>query len=531
MRPEKERQTRAPIFLIYFSFLMPLNSMSQTDLAVKAGKDVAIVNTSYGVVRGYIRQSTFIFKGIPYGKAARFMAPERPERWEGVRNSMSYGPVCPSNSAPEFSDEFAFAFQRDAGTPDENCLNLNIWTQHIDLHSKRPVMVWLHGGGFSSGSAHEFPSLDGESLSKKGDIVLVSFNHRLNVLGFLDLSGYGEKYNKSANAGALDMVLALNWVKENIASFGGDPENVTIFGQSGGGTKVMCLMNAPAAKGLFCKAIVQSGSSLTHIITAATARKVAAELLVALHLQPNQVDSLQKIPYAKLEAAGNEALKKVAKTLKPEEMSVFGLEWEPVKDDDFLPYQPFEKAATELSKDIPLLVGSCKNEFMPFIPGPRHIPTDAAYMAAVKEAYPNTVTPSDYLDIDLLFRPLAINQADQKAATGKAPVYMYVFTWQSPVLDGAFKAFHCMDLPFVFGNIQRCEEMTGGGKEAYLLADQMSGAWINFAKSGNPNTKSLPLWPEYATEAGATMMFDTQCTVKYHHDKKLLAIHKSPSHE
>ena len=527
-------------FTVNLICIMPLIVVSQNSLTVVTGRNIAVVKTQYGAVRGYIYKGTYTFKGIPYGKADRFMAPQSPEKWTGIRNSMSYGFVCPPSSYPVFSDEFAFAFHRDLGVSDENCLNLNIWTQSINTNIKKPVMVYLHGGGFSSGSSHEFPWLDGENLSKQGDVVVVSFNHRLNILGFLDLSAYGDKYRYSANAGAMDMVLALTWVKENIANFGGDARNVTIFGQSGGGTKVMCLMNVPSAKGLFQKAIVQSGSSLTHIIEPRVSKKISAELLKELDLRPDDVDSLQKIPFVILDAAGKRALSKVEKTLKPEEMSVFGLEWEPMNDGDFLPYQPNEKAAIELSKDIPLLVGSCKNEFMPFITDSadtameevklkikkRYAEQTMAYIAAVKKAYPNTVKPIDYINIDFLFRPLAIAHADEKSLTGNALVYMYIFNWQSPVLDGKFKAMHCMDLPFVFDNIQYAEEMTGGGKNAYATAEKVSEAWINFARTGNPNHKGLPRWPLYNSQNGATMLFDKECEVKYHHDQVLLSLTK-----
>jgi len=299
-------------------------------------------------------------------------------------------------------------------------------------------------------------------------------------------------------------------------------------------------MNAPSAKGLFQKAIVQSGSYLTSFTEPSVSRRIAAALLDELQLKPEQVDSLQLISYERLNAASKKAIQKVTVALRAEGKPVpgFGISWGPNLDSNFLPYQLDAPEAKQLSKNVPLLVGSTKNEFTPFIPGSRDITMEAAkanlqkkygdktdaYLAAVKKAYPETTKPSDYIDIDVFFRPGAIRQADQKVSAGGAPVYMYLFTWQSPVLDGVFKAMHCMELPFVFDNIQRCEEMTGGGKQAYVLADKMSTAWINFARTGNPNNKLLPTWQPYTTENGAVMIFDNNCQVKQHPDKDLLSI-------
>jgi len=524
--------------LFLFALCMSQLINAQNNPSIVADKTNAIVQTGNGKVRGYIHNGIYIFKGIPYGKAERFMPPEKPASWEGVRSCMSYGPVCPNNQTPSFNDEIEFAFHRDRGYyTSEHCLNLNIWTKAISNTEKRPVMIWLHGGGFSSGSAVEFPSYDGENLSRKGAVV-VNINHRLNVVGFLDLSAYGEKYKNSSNVGAMDMIAALTWIKDNISNFGGDPNNVTLFGQSGGAAKITCLLNAPSAKGLFHKVIMQSGSYLNHFMERGVSQKVSAALLDELKIQPQQINSLETIPWEQLDAAGQKALAKVNETLKLEEMPAFGLEWEPVHDGNFIPFQPNEPAAIELSKNIPLLVGSVKNEYTPFVPGSGDLSIEKVnaklkekygdktsdYLSAVKKAYPETVKPSDYIDIDFIFRPLVIKQAKQKSALNAAPVYTYLFTWQSPVLDGVFKAFHCMDLPFVFNNIQRCEEMTGGGKEAYALADKVSEAWIQFARNGNPNHKGLPEWPAYTSENGATMIFDTDCQLKNHHDKELLVI-------
>ena len=529
-----------PIVLSLLVLSLPFMVVGQTKKTdpIVAGKGIANVSTESGNVRGYIHNGTFTFKGIPYAKAERFMAPSKPDSWTGVRSSMTYGPVCPMDITTTTNDEIEFPFHHDWGYTNENCLSLNVWTPQATNAQKRPVMVWLHGGGFTAGSSVELPSYDGENLTKKGDVVVVTVNHRLNILGFLDLSGYGEKYKNSANAGLMDLVAALQWVKQNITQFGGDPNNVTIFGQSGGGGKVTSLMNAPSAKGLFQKAIVQSGSYITSFTENELAKKVSAALLTELNLQPNQVDSLQHISYERLNAAGKKAIRKVSNDLKAEGKPTTGLGWGPIHDGNFLPYQTTDPAAMALSKEIPLLVGSTKNEFTPFVPGTRDITMEGAkanlqkkygdktdaYLAAVKKAYPETVKPSDYIDIDFNFRPLTVRQASGKAVPGAAPVYMYLFTWQSPVLDGAYKAMHCMEIPFVFDNINRCEEMTGGGQDAHILADKMSRAWIAFARTGNPNHKGLPTWPQYTPENGATMILDNTNQVKNNPDKELLQI-------
>ena len=520
--------------------LIPLFSNAQkASTPLVTGMNVAVVQTEQGKVRGYIHNGTYTYKGIPYAQAKRFQEPAKPASWEGVRSSMSYGPVCPLMSpTTQVMDESEFLFHHDWGYANEDCLRLNIWSQGINDGKKRPVMVWLHGGGYTAGSSQELPSYDGENISKKGDVVLVSVNHRLNILGFLDLSEFGEKYKP--NTGMLDLVVALQWIKANINAFGGDPNNITIFGQSGGGGKVTTLMSAPSAKGLYHKAIVESGI-WSDFQSQEISKRVGAAVLTELGLIPSRVDSIQKVPYEKLAAAGQRALTKVQSQLKEEGkvMGRFGLGWSPVKDGSFLPYNPSELQALALSADVPLIIGSTKNEFMPSLnPALRKSTAEEAkaflqkqygdktdaYIAAVKKAYPTDTNPTDLIDIDGFFRPGMVLQANEKSANSKAPVYMYLFTWQSPFMDGAYKAVHCMELPFVFNNIARCEEMTGGGKEAYVLADKMSQAWINFARTGNPNHKGIPAWQKYSEANGATMFFDNQCIEKYHHDKDILEL-------
>ena len=506
---------------------------------LQTGKDVAITNTDAGKVRGYVHNTIYTYKGIPYAEAKRFEAPQKPSPWTGVRSSMSYGPVSPlMMPTTAVQDESEFVFHHDWGYTSEDCMRLNVWTPGINDGKKRPVMFWIHGGGFTAGSSEELPSYDGESLSKKGDVVVVSINHRLNILGFLDLSAYGDKYKHSANVSVLDMKAALEWVKANIANFGGDPNNVTIFGQSGGGAKVLTLMAMPSAKGLFKKAINESGAFKSEMRDKAGTQAVAAELLKVLNLAPNQVDSLQTIPYAQLVAAGDKALKVINATAKAPANLVasVNLGWAPSVDGDDLPYQLYSKEALELSKDVPLLIGTVKNEFMTSLfTGMSDASLEQvtaviqkqqgdktnAYIAAVKKAYPNDTRPTDLMDVDVLFRPGAVALAKEKSALNAAPVYMYLFTWQSPVMDGKYKAVHCSELPFVFNNIARCEEMTGGTKEAYALSAKMSAAWINFARNGNPNDSSLPHWDAFNASNTATMHFDNKCELKPQMDKEL----------
>ena len=527
---------------VYLFSLLSISIATKAQLVT--GENIAVTNTNAGKVRGYINNSIFTYKGIPYAAAKRFEAPQKATAWQGIRSSMTYGPVAPlMDPTTSVQDEGEFIFHHDFGYTSEDCLRLNVWTPGINDGKKRPVMFWIHGGGFTAGSSQELPSYDGENLAKNGDVVIVSINHRLNILGFLDLSAYGEKYKHSANASMLDIKAALEWVRDNISNFGGDANNVTIFGQSGGGAKVNTLMAMPSAKGLFHKAINQSGSFRMNMLEKNTAQLIAAELLKALNLQPNQADSLQGIPFAQLSEAGKKAIKIVADKMKAEgkPVSGFGLSWGPSSDGEDLPYQLFSKEAFELSKNIPLLIGTTKNEFTPFMNGAL---TNAslekiketiksqkgekaeAYIAAVKKAYPDDTKPSDLLDIDVTFRPDAVIQANEKSALNAAPVYIYLFTWQSPVMDGKYKAVHCMEIPFVFNNIQRCQEMTGGNKDAYALAEKVSAAFINFAKNGNPNHKGLPEWPSYNATNTATMHFNNQCMVKPQLDAALFEISK-----
>lgn len=530
---------------IFVCAIIPFVLCAQkTSLPLVNGENIAVAQTNSGKVRGYIHNGVYTYKGIPYAQAKRFQAPEKPAPWEGVRSSMTYGPVSPlMTPTTTVQDEIEFLFHHDWGYTNEDCLRLNVWSPGINDGKKRPVMFWIHGGGYTAGSSQELPSYDGEAIAKKGDVVLVSINHRLNILGFLDLSEFGEKYKSSANASFYDLIAALQWVRDNISSFGGDPGNVTIFGQSGGGGKVSTLMSSPLAKGLFHKAIVQSGV-WADFQEQLISKRIGAAVLNELGIIPSKVDSIQKVPYDKLVAAGNRAQAKVREQLKAEGVQTDGLGlrfgWTPTLDGVLLTHHMKDPQSLAISSNIPLIIGSTKNEFMNSLRNPALRKANEAevkdflkktwgdktdaYIAAVKKAYPGDTRPNDLCDVDAFFRPGMVAQANAKSAGGTAPVFMYLFTWQSPVMDGAYKAIHCIEIPFAMNNIARCEEMTGGGKEAYALADKISQAWINFAKTGDPNHKGLPVWPKYTSSVGATMMFDNTCTVRNHPDKELLEL-------
>ena len=440
--------------------------------ALETSTKLTTVTTKSGPVAGYIDDGVFIYKGIPYAKAERFMPPVDPDPWTDVRPSRAYGPTCPQDKrAGWWSDDQAFAMHWDDGFPDEDCLRVNVWTAGINDGAKRPVMVWLHGGGFRAGSGQELISYDGTNLARSHGVVVVTLNHRLNVLGFLDLSAYGAKYARSGNAGMLDIVKALEWVRDNIASFGGDPSNVTIFGQSGGGGKVCTLMAMPSAKGLFGKAIVQSGS-ITDLATPSCSRRIGTYTVENLGLRASGVDAIKDIPYEKLLDAYNKALARIREearadgTIPENFLSAILYGQVPVVDGEVIPAQPLTPQGLAISADIPVIIGSTYHEF-----------------TRDRE--------------DPIFRPLAIAQAEARTAAGCAPVYLYRFDWESPVLDGSLGSTHCMELPFVFDNVELHRTMTGGCPADIELGHRISRFWSSFAATGKPESEGMPEWEVY----------------------------------
>ncbi len=507
---------------------------------IVASDNKAIVETSAGKVRGYTRNGIYTFKGIPYGAttegSARFMPPTKPASWAGLRSSMQYENVAPQGARAGWAnDEEAWMFSWEDGIQGEDCLRVNLWTPSINDNKKRPVMVWLHGGGFVAGSGQELRSYDGENLCKRGDVVVVSLNHRLGVLGYLDLSNYGDAYASSANVGMLDIVLALEWVRDNIGNFGGNSANVTIFGQSGGGGKVNTLMAMPTAKGLFHRAITQSGSML-RVGVHEKSSKLAAAVLSELGLSDSQVSQLHTLPFERLVSAGVAVTQRNARPGPPDFRRLADqLGWAPVVDGKVVPQQPFDPAAPAISSNVPLMVGTVLNEFLTAINHPEYESMSeeavakrvsdlygdksAEVIKVFRQAHPGA-KPFDILS--LIFaapvRQAAVTQAERKAALGAAPAYLYWFTWQTPVLDGRPRAFHCSELAFCFDNTDRCENMTGGGPEARSLAAKVSEAWLAFARSGNPNHRGLPEWPTFTAEKCPTMRFDTLCGVENNPD-------------
>ncbi|HEY2468208.1 MAG TPA: carboxylesterase/lipase family protein [Terracidiphilus sp.] len=510
-----------------------------------ARTDYAVVETVTGKVRGSSCNGIFVFKGIPYAAstagAARFLAPQKPTPWSGVRSSLTYGQVCPQPARTGWAnDEEAWLFNWDDGQSGEDCLRVNIWSPGLD-HRKHPVMVWLHGGGYTAGSGQELPSYDGESLSRKGDVVVVSINHRLNVLGYLNLAEYGSQYVGSANVGMLDIVAALEWVRDNIGNFGGDTGAVTIFGQSGGGGKVSTLMAMPSAKGLFHRAIVESGSTL-RVGNEEVSRATAATLLKELGLDKSSVEKLHDIPIADLEAAA------VKITRPPRLTGVINFRsmserpgWYPVNDGRVVAQHPFDPQASPLSASVPLLAGSTLNEFTSGISRPDAFDMTQAELekrvaeayqdragqviASYRQLYPNA-NPFQLWSVVATsgVRRNVIEQCARKAAQNAAPAYCYQFTWQTPIFNGRLMAFHCSELAFVFNNTARCDRMTGDGEAARSLAARMSDAWVAFARTGDPNVKGLPHWKPFSETERTTMIFNDTCEAKDNLDTEQLKL-------
>jgi len=475
---------------------------------------ISIADTKAGRVRGAVVDGISIFKGIRYGATTeghRFQPPQPPANWTGVHDAREFGQRSPQWMV-NLSGSSMFAALSGNRAISEDCLFLNVWTPAMRDGAKRPVMVWLHGGGFAMGESSA-SLYDGTRLAKRHDVVVVSLNHRLNVFGYLYLGEKaGAKYADSGNVGSLDMVLGLQWVRDNIAEFGGDPGNVTIFGESGGGAKVSVLMAMPPARGLFHKAIVQSGA----VTTAASKEQALTwteQFMRSLGLQPDEFNRLATMPAEKISAA-------VA-------ADPLGIRFSPVIDGRSLPRAPFEPDAPSVSQDVPMLIGSNKDETTTISMNPnlfalteKDLPSQIAYwlpgkdanatVAALKRLYP-FARPSDlYFTVTswAVMRRVGVMQAELKSAQRGAPAYMYVLDWESPVAGGQFKAFHGVDVPMVFDNLPLATKMTGPEEgQTQRVADAMSAASVAFARTGNPG------WAPYDTTTRQTMVFNVSSKV------------------
>ena len=485
----------------------------------------ATAETTAGRVRGSMRAGVHVFKGVRYGAPTggrnRFMPPAAPEPWTGVRDALEYGAAAPQGRS-----------QPVAG---EDCLFLNVWSRGLGDSGRRPVMVWLHGGGFSSGSGSS-RTYDGVNLCNRSDVVVVTLNHRLNIFGSAYLAELaGGDFAASGCAGMLDIVAALEWVRDNIEAFGGDPAGVTVFGESGGGRKVSTLLAMPGAKGLFHRAIIQSGAVL-RVRNPRDATREAELLLAKLGLRADQARDLQTVPTDRLFAAFTD----VSRDFEPEERVVGMTGSTPVLDGRFIPVHPFDPAAAEVSRDVPVIVGYNRTEETLWWRG-REMPLDmtetdlqgriaarlrsdadaSRVVAAYRDAYPDA-RPWDLYILICTDHPRGLyarELAARKTAQGGAPAWLYRFDWD---MGGEMKTPHALEIRFVFDNVDHTETRLfdlPGSPAARALAGRMSAAWAAFARTGNPDTADLPHWPVYATDTRQAMLFDNESRIVRDHDR------------
>jgi para-nitrobenzyl esterase len=488
-----------------------------------AAEASVIVETSAGKIRGVVNRDINTFKGVPYGASTagknRFMPPVKMPSWFGIRDATAYGPTAPQAAQPE------------GPAAGEDCLVLNVFTPGVDDRRRRPVMVWLHGGGFRSGSGSA-PILDGTSLARAHDVVVVTLNHRLNVFGFTYLAeAAGAEFASAAAVGMLDIVAALEWVRDNIERFGGDPKHVTLFGQSGGGRKIATLMSMPSAKGLFHRAIIESGAVL-RLTTPEDGQRATEMLLAELGMNMSQARELQNVPMELLAQAGARLNEKFA--LREPGMT----ENSPVVDGTILPSHPWDPAAPALSADIPLLIGYARTEETWYDrPTPQSLALDEVglrtrvaervgsnvdlVIEAFRAAHPRA-TPWDLWILIATEHPRGAYSrelAKRKADQGGAPAYFYRFDWETPEGGGHMRSPHTVEIPFVFNNIEIAGPLISKMPEAHALAAKVSAAWAAFARTGNPNVPELPAWPAYSAATRDTLLFNNEIRVEQDPDR------------
>jgi para-nitrobenzyl esterase len=493
----------------------------------------AVAKTQFGPVRGFLDGGVFTFKGIPYGQNTagenRWLPAKPPVPWKDEYSALIYGANCPQNLHPWTAIEQTFLQDWDDGYQNEDMLKLNVWTP--SLTGKRAVLVYFHGGGYSFGSSYELPSQEGAQMARHHEVVSVTVNHRLNILGFFDASEIGgSAYEDSVNVGMTDLVASLRWVQENIDNFGGDPDRVMIYGQSGGGSKVTTLMGMPSAAGLFHRASVQSGGG-GNIPTKEQQLEVARQMTKDLGLGPNDITSLQKMEWSQLVAAGNAAVAKINPPFRPGAGFFSGparVGWSPCLDGKTINVRSFFDVAPETSRDIPMLLGSVSEEGNQMAQNPSEEQWLAnlvkaygdqkadALVAVLKKTHPEkSIRTLSYMCSgsfglnSLTMRNNIVKMARLKHEQKAAPAYAYYFTWQSPMLDGVAGAWHTAELQFCFDNTKRCEQGTGNTPEAQALAKKMADSWANFARTGNPSLPGIA-WEPTDPDTNKTMVWDNK---------------------
>jgi len=514
-------------FLKHFS-IFAATSPAMLRSAWAADTKYVVAETTFGKIRGVDADGIKIFKGVPYWASTagknRFMPPFDPARWTGIRDALTYGSSAPQTEPGRRRGASDLAVAA-AGLPmeSEDCLVLNLWTPALNDGRKRPVMFWCHGGGFSTGSGSS-PVTEGKNLAERGDVVVVTINHRLNVLGFTNFGEmFGPDFAQSGDVGMLDIVHALRWVHDNISQFGGDPNLVTIFGQSGGGRKVGTLLAMPAAKGLFHRAIIESGPMI-KLVEKEQATRVANELLSSLGLNKSQLRDLQNLPVDKIMGA----YFTVVRSMNVDQMT---MGFSPTVDGKAVPRHPFHPTASDVSAGVPLMLGHTRTELTTLGAdnGAFSLNNDALHarisdligskadsvLDTYRKANPGA-TPSDIYFLiasDYRYGAPIMKIAERRAALGKAPVFLYYFRWETPIDGGRLRSPHTIEIPFAFHNV-KASRLTSGSPEAPALADKVSDAWIAFARKGDPNTPKLPRWPAFNPKDRPTMVFNNESKVE-----------------
>lgn len=496
--------------------------------------DFPIVETLYGKIRGILVEKVFVFKGIDYAKAKRFQLAEEPDHWTGIKDALVYGPTPDELSTNIPPDAFVDAHYWYPQS--EFCQNLNIWTPGINDNAKRPVMVWIHGGGQEHGSAIEIMAYDGAELALYGNVVVVSVNHRLNALGYLDLSAYGDRFSESGYVGMMDLVQALRWIRDNITGFGGDPENILLFGQSGGGFKIIELMQMPAADGLYHKVAIESGTGRDPIMRPTDTQQVAKDIVDALGLREKTIQQIETIPFFKLASAVNAAYQKYI------DRTGERLQWVPPLDNKRYFGNPLNDGMhfRKETMHIPMMVGSTLGEFdSPAFEYPdsdldlwgcdeiqnklfqKYGDSFEDVLTSFQRAYPDK-RPVDALFVDAFMRPFHIGLSRLRARMGCAPVYNWVFALTLPCFGG-ITPWHNAEEAYVFHHAEYFEA-TFIPCVTELLQNQMAGAWASFAYKGDPNTVGLPFWEPVAISRFPTMIFDRKTELRIDHDTELMAL-------